>query len=395
MIDQNNDDGRSRSARWMSAGFFVLFFGWSGAQQYLTIWFDSLGMGSVGNRVLLLVYAFFALGNPIAYRVLRVTGVRRAMSVASLVYGLTIFAVWHTEPSFVYSSAIACGIAAAVLWTGQPIAINTINDTASRAATAAFFWRVSPLGSALGILAVSMMAGHLGLASAIIACAVVALASSLVFLQMHDDCRPLAPSPTVRDFPSLHSMTLGCVTPLLAIRIVNGLFIAQVPRDVVSSLGQTPGGMLMASYFLVQIIVAGYCGRVVASGHYAIPVGIASAMAVAGLILLAMASEPAALVFGVALVAIATTLLNVVISVVPNSIARTTGEDLYRVSSTFALVNSCGYLIPFIAMGLLPRGATYGLAIFSVAMTCLIFQIAASRLAASATSEGRDTPTRH
>lgn len=74
----------------LALGFFFIFLGFNGAQQYVTTFFSAKGNPEIGFQSLILLYLCFVIANPLAVMILNKYGARIAVVIAPVVYGLYI-----------------------------------------------------------------------------------------------------------------------------------------------------------------------------------------------------------------------------------------------------------------------------------------------------------------
>ena len=136
----------------ISFAFLLLFCGFSGAQQYITIFFSEFGQPRVGFQSLLLIYICFAIANPLSASLVSRLGPKRSMIIGAIFYVLFIVSLAAGSVPLVYISSILIGIAASFVWTGNNSYILRISQGTSYGANAGLFSTLFSLGAAGGVL---------------------------------------------------------------------------------------------------------------------------------------------------------------------------------------------------------------------------------------------------
>eukprot|EP00457_Paulinella_chromatophora_P005945 gb/GEZN01005963.1/.p1 GENE.gb/GEZN01005963.1/~~gb/GEZN01005963.1/.p1 ORF type:complete len:517 (-),score=52.01 gb/GEZN01005963.1/:135-1685(-) len=106
-----------KSVLLMSAGFFALFMAFTVAQAFSTTALE----GSLGTIALAVLYLCFTLSCLLADLYVRLLGAKVCMVLGSIPYIAMILANLYPSPYVVIPANAACGIAAAILWTGQGV----------------------------------------------------------------------------------------------------------------------------------------------------------------------------------------------------------------------------------------------------------------------------------
>ena len=128
-----------RNVKVLSAGFALMFFGYNGVQQFITTYFEGLGMFDLGFSVLIVVYLSFMLASPISPVFVVRFRAKSCMAVAALFYSLFIISLLSRSEPVLYLTAVLLGIAAAVLWTAQNTYIIRMTSKAVHGASSGYF----------------------------------------------------------------------------------------------------------------------------------------------------------------------------------------------------------------------------------------------------------------
>lgn len=109
----------SSDVKKLSIAFFLIFFGYSGVQQFLTTYFSSLGYEHLGFQSLIVIYLTFAVFSPVAVIFVAKQGLKKSMIYGSIFYSIFIASLIAKNPLLILSSSALLGIAATILWVGQ------------------------------------------------------------------------------------------------------------------------------------------------------------------------------------------------------------------------------------------------------------------------------------
>ncbi len=136
----------------LSISFAFIFFGFNGVQQYVTVYFDQLGVRYIGFVSLLLIYLFFGLFSPLALPIMNRLGMVRTMIIGAAVYGLFIYSLLISSVGLIIVSSCMLGIAAGLLWTSQGSYLLRSSQTGSYGQSAGLFTMIWAFGAALGMV---------------------------------------------------------------------------------------------------------------------------------------------------------------------------------------------------------------------------------------------------
>ena len=250
-MSQNN-----RSILLLSIAFALIFFGFNGVQQYVTVYFDQLGQGSVGFVSLLLVYLFFMIFSPLAVPIMTKLGMVPTMILGGLVYGLYIYSLMVPSVVLVLVASCLLGVAAGMLWTAQGSYLLRSSDAGSYGRSAGLFTMIWALGAALGMMLFGFVSGRLGYHYSLI------LWGSIPFLGV--GLLFFLPPRNVQDSRSTFMASLD--GKMIRLGIVNfvfmfmfGLVIGSIPLVLKNSFSLVVIG-IMGSLFFVTSVLCSYLG---------------------------------------------------------------------------------------------------------------------------------------
>lgn len=124
----------SRNLRIVIAGFFFLFVGFDGAQQYLVPELAARGEEALALNALIVLYAVFFGASFFAPPLIQRLGLKRSLVCAAASYALFPFLVCTESPTALYVGSTLVGCSAAFLWNagGQIIKDISPADQLSR-----------------------------------------------------------------------------------------------------------------------------------------------------------------------------------------------------------------------------------------------------------------------
>jgi len=124
-----------RTALLVSGGFFVLFFGFTSAQQYLFVIFQEEGRGDLALVAFIIIYGVFALsGLGASALISAMGGLKRSLVVGTCTYILFVASIALNNIPLILACAALMGIGATLLWvsSGQIIVDSSTSKTRGR-----------------------------------------------------------------------------------------------------------------------------------------------------------------------------------------------------------------------------------------------------------------------
>ncbi|MCK5176971.1 MAG: MFS transporter, partial [Candidatus Aenigmarchaeota archaeon] len=141
----------SKEVKILSLSFFLIFLGFNGVQQYITVFFSDTGLIDLGFYSLILIYLCFTLSEPLSAVFVSKYGAKKCMIISSIFYSLFIISLLSKSVALIYLCSALLGIAASLLWTGQNSYLIRASDKKHYGENAGFFNSLQSLGSALGV----------------------------------------------------------------------------------------------------------------------------------------------------------------------------------------------------------------------------------------------------
>jgi len=124
-----------RNVLLISSGFFVLFFGFTSAQQYLLVVFEAAGRGSLALVALLLLYGMFAVSGLGAPKLISALGgLKHSLILGACAYILFVASIALENIPFILACAALMGVGATLVWvsSGQIIVDSSSPQTRGR-----------------------------------------------------------------------------------------------------------------------------------------------------------------------------------------------------------------------------------------------------------------------
>lgn len=115
----------------ISLGFFFLFAGFSGAQQYIVPLFKLEGQQNLALISLLILYITFLFSNFIVSKAIFRLGLKPSLVLGAMSYGIYIISAFSRNPLILYPASILIGFGASLLWisSGQIIVRSSKKET--------------------------------------------------------------------------------------------------------------------------------------------------------------------------------------------------------------------------------------------------------------------------
>ncbi len=289
----------------LSLGFFFLFFGYNSVQQYPANYFNQSGLPDLVFKVLITVYLFFTLADPLSAIVVSRFGPKLSMVLGTVFYSLFILAAATKLSAFIYPAAILLGVAAALLWTGQNSYLIRSSESKDYGKNIGFFGTFMALGTVLGIPLFGLLVSRFSFELPIIFFAVFPLIGLICLSQLKD-----VASEPVRDHLGMLQKTLSSKMALrfsfiwFASYFSFGLVIGLIPVNISESLGLNFVGPLTAIFYLLPVFLSYFLGSLSdKKGRFKI-MSLLLLVGALGLLLLYFAASPLLYFIGISLLAL-------------------------------------------------------------------------------------------
>lgn len=251
------------SVKLLALSFFIIFFGYNGVQQYVTIFFSEKGISSVGFYSLIIIYVLLSLSSPLAGAFVSKYGPKKAMVLASVFYGLFILSLLPGSLSLVYLGSALLGIAAAFLWNGQNIYLIKASTEDNTGRGAGLFMVALSASAALGILTNWYLQRYLSLDTIFLLFSILPLIGFFLLLAL-----PPVPTQHVPNKFQLLKRSLASPTALrfsslwFGLAFVSGLALGFIPIDIKNLFGIKLVGPLSTLFYVMPILFSYFLGKV-------------------------------------------------------------------------------------------------------------------------------------
>lgn len=293
----------SKDVRWLSLGFLLMFFGFDGVQQYVTIFFQDANATHVGFTSLVLIYAVFMLVNPLSPLIINRLGSRRSMLLTFGAYAIYCVGLLSKQPALIYLLSIVLGAAAGVLWTAQNSYLIRASDQGRYGKNAGFFGTNFAIGAGLGVLLMGALIPRTGSGTAFTVYAVIIALGGLCFWKLRDVRGEAATHGSMKKM--LRSFTAIRYSMLwLAFNFIQGLVLGIIPLKIVDIIGVTAVGPLIALFYISPILFSYLVGKRSDQTGRRGWTWLMLALSIVGLLVTMVAHSPILLVVGVTILAL-------------------------------------------------------------------------------------------
>lgn len=142
----------NRTIASVTIGFFFIFLGFDGAQQYIVPLFEQNANGSTALRALILLYAVFFIANLFGPHWVARLGARSALILGSTAYPLIPLAVALNSKWLLFIAAFLTGLGATLLWNASGQIVSYYSSTARFASNQGLKYSALIIGSFIGSL---------------------------------------------------------------------------------------------------------------------------------------------------------------------------------------------------------------------------------------------------
>lgn len=140
----------NKSIASITMGFFFIFFGFDGAQQYLVPSLEKVGLGSLAINSLLILYSIFFISNLFGPQLISILTPRLSLIIGSLTYALFSITIPFHNAFLLYFSAAALGVGATLLWNASGQIMAQASSAPRFGANQGLKYSALQIGAALG-----------------------------------------------------------------------------------------------------------------------------------------------------------------------------------------------------------------------------------------------------
>lgn len=250
----------SKDVRWLSLGFLLLFFGFDGVQQYVTIFFKNVNATQVGFTSLVIIYAAFMLVNPLSPIVINRLGSRRTLLLTFGAYAVYCLGLLTKTPALIYTLSILAGVAAGVLWPAQNSYLIRASESTEYGKNAGFFGMNFAIGAGFGVLIMGQLIPRTGPETAFTLFALIIALAGFCFWRLHDVRGEAATRGSM--VKMLRSTTAVRYSMLwLAFNFIQGLVIGIIPLKISEVISVSAVGPLIALFYISPIAFSYLVGK--------------------------------------------------------------------------------------------------------------------------------------
>ncbi len=331
----------SRDVKIVSIAFLLIFFGFGGIQQYVTVFFSGMGFVDLGFQSLILIYLFFAVSEPMSAVVVSRFGAKRCMAMSTIFYSLYGLLLLTKVVFLVYLGSVLIGISASMLWTGAKSYVIRASDRSLYGTNAGFFGAMKSLGGGSGVFALGFVISSLMFDLSFLIFSMFPLLGLLMLLMIKD----LRGGQGINRFrlirKSLTSITLLRLSAMwFSVYFVTGLIIGIIPMQIKDTMSVSYVGILSSLFFILPVFLSYHSGRLSDMRGRLVMISASYAMLIIGFALLPMSSIPVFLVAGIVMVALSRVAILPAMDALNGDIA--TGENLEFLTAAFWMIQNIG-----------------------------------------------------
>lgn len=229
---------RNRNVLLVSLGFFFVFFGFSGVQQYLVPVFNLEGNADIALTSLFLIYIFFTLSGFITPTLISRLGLRKTLILASLTYVTFSLVAIFRDVNVFYLFSILLGIAAPMLWTsGGTYVIRSVNIK-MQGESLGFQNSMYMFGAFAGVFLASILLNLISFDVTYIIMASTILIGTILFTLLKEVKIRVKRVPISKTFGMILDKRLLLLMPtVFSSYFIMGMFISAIPLSIQKSFG--------------------------------------------------------------------------------------------------------------------------------------------------------------
>ncbi|MCD6148907.1 MFS transporter [bacterium] len=254
----------SRQVKILGIAFLLIFLGFNGVQQYVTVYFSQAGFFRVGFYSLVLIYLFFIFSEPAAAVFISKYGAKKSLLLSSPFYSIFIFSLLLKSVPLLYIASVLLGIAAAFLWTAQTVYLIQESPEDSYGRNSGFFTFSQSLGSALSVFALGFLINRFSFRVPFLLLSFFPIFGFFLFWKLKEANE----AKEKRSFNrlkflkrALSSKTVLKLSPFFfTSNFVFGLVIGIIPIQIERTLGVAFVGILSSLFFVLPVLASYFFG---------------------------------------------------------------------------------------------------------------------------------------
>ncbi|MBI5134673.1 MFS transporter [Candidatus Uhrbacteria bacterium] len=294
-----------RNIVFLSFAFLLIFFGFDGLQQYITISFTQQGFKELGFVSLIIIYSVFTLANPIAAMVVSRLGAKRSMMIAALFYTLYCLSLLSLRAELIVGASVLLGIAGALLWTAQTSYLVRASEPAVYGRNSGLFPTFFAIGAAGGVFVFGWILPMVGFEKSFFLFALFPLIAIILLLGLEDIRTQVQGTKWATVFGIARSKTaLRFAAIWFPFNFIQGLVLGALPLEISQIMGSLRAvGVLTALFYISPIVLSYSIGRLSDKIGRRSMITLMYASALTGLGLLVVRSTPVFLVVAIVILA--------------------------------------------------------------------------------------------
>lgn len=250
----------SKNVLILSFSFFLIFFGFNGVQQHITVFFSEAGLMDIGFISLILIYVVFSLFSFVAIIFSLKHKLKYLMAFSSLGYSVFILSLLSHNIYYLFLSSVMLGIAAAFLWTSQTAFLIRSSEKSSYGLNSGFFLSVQRMGSALGVIFFSIFLARFLFTKTISIFLIFPLLGFATLLLLKEpNRRGIKKKINILRFlgkVKKGKTLLRLSSVYFSSDFVLGLIIGTIPFQIKEILGITWIGVLTSPFYIVPVLLS-------------------------------------------------------------------------------------------------------------------------------------------
>lgn len=359
-----------RNIFWLSVAFLLTFFAFDGVQQFLSIHWQELGQTKAAFISLVIVYAVFTVGNPVAALVVHRLGAKWSMMIATIPYSLYLGIVTTGSVPLLYTASALLGLAASMLWTAQNSYLVRASDPAVYGRNSGVFATCFSVGATLGIILFGWLRPLVGGHALLWTYAIVPLLGLFALLRLEDLRAEPGPSKWTLVRQSVASVTAWRIGAIwFVFNFIQGLMLGVVPLEIMQTLGLPFVGMLIGVFYVTPMLFSYWFGRQSDRTGRITMVRMMYVLSLLGVALLFGARQPILLISGIVCLALNFGLARTITFALVGDLA--TPKMVESLSALFWMIQSLATMSALLLSTILGREALYWSSLGFIAVTYL------------------------
>ncbi len=246
----------------LSTAFGLIFFAYSSVQQFVTIYFKSLGMEKSGFISLIIIYIFLSLFTAFSGIIVYRLGPRKSMMISSFFYAAYILSLISGNIYLIYFCSALLGIAATLLWVGQNSSLVMFSQASEYGKNSGLFNLFNTIFVSLGIIFLSYAVSFFSFNYSFAVLSIFPLLG-IIMLYKIKEITPARPKLSIKaSWRALTSLTTFkiCLNAFL-FSYISGITIGALPLAFADKIGAHSTGLIMSLFYVMPLIMTLMLGK--------------------------------------------------------------------------------------------------------------------------------------